>query len=96
LHDQRIDSCRANQPSPESPQSPTSVIFPRYHAREYSWPSAGGKPDPYRTTIGINYRPPPWPRILRALDNLFARKYMPDVGIIILANCGLDESGARS
>jgi hypothetical protein len=33
---------------------------------------------------------------LRALDNLFARKYTPDVGIITSANRGLDETGTRS
>jgi len=33
----------------------------------------------------------------RALDNFFARKYTPDVGIINLANHGLNETtGTRS
>jgi len=91
LHDQRIDSRRANQPSPESPQSPTSVISPNTHAHEYSWSDAGGNPDPYRIMIGVNYRPPPGQRS-RALDNFFARKYTLGILVANLVEHGLDET----
>ncbi len=34
LHDKRIDGSRANQPSPETPQSQTRLIWPGSHAHE--------------------------------------------------------------
>jgi hypothetical protein len=45
LHHQRIDSCRANQPSPETPQSQANVILPASHAHEYRWSGPSGNPD---------------------------------------------------